>query len=197
MTTTRTAAFACCLGLTALGSQVSAGAGHGADNRWYALTDSDTRRIELSYEAVGGRLTLVCSDGGCESSIEPDSGCTPGMSYPLLLNSQHEVALAQSVCIPVESRGSTAAVLMVGVQQRFFTRVFDGESLTIAFPATEGGMDVIDVSTAGLRAALEEARQALAQADGGASSPRPPQGLGENRANVERVLRESRTKHRV
>ncbi|MGE0315100.1 MAG: hypothetical protein AB7P21_26075 [Lautropia sp.] len=166
-----------------------------APSNWDVVPDTGDGAIELSYRDGASELSLHCGSSGCALFVEPRSGCFPGLVYPLLLNSASQVGIAPSTCVTVAGRGalrdSPRTGVLIGPDTEFVAGLFVGEPLTVAFPATEGGMEVVDVSVDGLPEALASARE---QQEG----PPSPGTRGDDRgAAIARVLRHSETQHEL
>ncbi len=133
-------------------------------SHWGVSPDSSKDAIELTYRSDSSApLSLHCGEVGCALFVEPRSGCSPGLVYPLLLNSSTQVGIAPSTCVRVSSRDASRATprtgLLIGPDTEFVAGLFVGDSLSVAFPATAGGMEVLDVSAAGLPEAFASARE--------------------------------------
>ncbi len=136
--------------------------GRPSESAWQVVKHTTSNLIEATASGAGGTFGAACRAGQCAFFIEPASGCNPGQNYPLLINTARSVGIVPSECTIMETvDGADRLVARVLVQQAFFEPIRDGLDVSIGFPAQSGSLDVIAVSTIGLRAAVKEMKSFL------------------------------------
>lgn len=137
-----------------------------SESAWQVVKHNSSNLIEATAAGSGGTFGAACRAGQCAFFIEPVSGCNPGQKYPLLINTAQSVGIVPSECTIMETvDGANRLVAKVLVQQAFFEPIRDGLDVSIGFPAQSGAVDVIAVSTTGLRAAVKEMKSFLPAVD--------------------------------
>lgn len=117
--------------------------------------------VELVTRNHAGAFGAICSEGSCVLFVEPSKGCDPGAVYPVMANSATIVAMVESACQMVsESRdpgGVIRTLATMAPSRALMSSIARGERIALAFPQTEGDVDVVAVETHGLREALRSA----------------------------------------
>ena len=117
--------------------------------------------VELVTRNDAGAFGAICSEGSCVLFIEPNKGCDPGSVYPVMANSATIVAMVETACQEVtESRspgGPTRTLATMAPSPALMASIANGERIALAFPQTEGDVDVVAVETRGMRDALRTA----------------------------------------
>ena len=154
--------------LVANADSVNAGADHKQTTAmpmsgWQVIEHQDGQAVEVTRKSAGGSVSTVCAGGECNVFVEPVSQCTPQAKYPILLNSPNQVGVISGVCRVLSSEKGTRQVVHLTDREAVFAAMLAGDDLSLAFPTTEGAVDVIDVVMEGLRPLLSEAigRQTL------------------------------------
>lgn len=171
MSHTTIASLAAALGL---GAAVASGAVTGTEvhaaepdsppvdtGNWSVREHEGGESVELVTRDDTGAFGAICSEGSCVLFIELVKGCDPGSVYPVMANSASVVAMIESACQMVtESRqpgGEIRTLATMAPSQALMMSIASGERIALAFPQTEGEVDVVSVETHGLREALRDA----------------------------------------
>ncbi len=130
--------------------------------------------VELVTRNEAGAFGAICAEGSCVLFIEPSNGCDPGSIYPVMANSATTIAMVESSCQEVtESRSPGGAIRTLATLEpspALMTSIANGERIALAFPQTEGDVDVLAIETRGMRDAL---RSADGMAPTALETPRP------------------------
>lgn len=117
--------------------------------------------VELVTRSADGAFGAICAAGSCVLFIEPTQGCDPGSVYPVLANSASTVAMVESSCQELaESRAPGSVIRTLATlapSTALMSSIARGERLALAFPQTEGDVDVLAIETRGMRDALRSA----------------------------------------
>ncbi|MFK7964928.1 MAG: hypothetical protein AB8C46_13275 [Burkholderiaceae bacterium] len=124
---------------------------------WQVIEHQGGQAVEVTRKSAGGSVSTVCAGGQCNVFVEPVSQCTPQAQYPILLNSPKQVGVISGVCRLLSSEKGTRQVVHLTDREAVFAAMLTGEDLSLAFPTTEGAVDVIEVVMDGLRPLLSEA----------------------------------------
>lgn len=129
--------------------------------QWSVRQHEGGDSVELVTRDEAGAFGAICSQGSCVLFIEPIKGCDPGSVYPVMANSASVVAMVESACQRVtESRepgGTIRTLATIAPSEALMMSIASGERIALAFPQTEGDVDVVSVETEGLREALRTA----------------------------------------
>lgn len=158
---------------------------------WSVRQHEGGESVELVTRNPAGAFGAICSEGSCVLFIEPTKGCDPGAVYPVMANSATSIAMVESACQMVrESRdpdGAVRTLATMAPSHALINSIAQGERIALAFPQTEGDVDVVAVETHGLREALRSAGGMAPEAmesSGPAPHPQHFPGLGTQPAAV-------------
>ncbi len=133
---------------------------------WRVIKHGSGNVVELAASGGAGNFGAACQANGCVFFVEPASGCHPGQRYPLLLNTARSVGVVPSECTIMKTEGQPGRrVARVLVHQALFAPIEQGLDVSIAFPTQAGSVDVIAVSTNGLRSAIKKLQSFLPAVD--------------------------------
>ncbi|MGH1359025.1 MAG: hypothetical protein ACRBC3_09705 [Burkholderiaceae bacterium] len=121
---------------------------------WEIKRHAEGGVVELVTGNDSGSLSTMCTDDACGVFVEPQAGCIPGASYPLLINSSKRVGVVPTRCamIPTAASGEGVRyVVMFREQNAMFQAMLEEMDLSIAFPTQSGDMNVINVAMSGVR----------------------------------------------
>ncbi len=110
--------------------------------------------VELVTGNDSGSLSTMCTDEACGVFVEPQAGCIPGASYPVLINSSKRVGVVPTRCAVIPRAASDEGVryvVMFREQNAMFQAMLEEMDLSIAFPTQAGAMNVINVAMGGVR----------------------------------------------
>jgi|GEM_PF-5388126 len=116
---------------------------------WKLAERASAQVIHLTNTVPEGTLHALCSHSGCELFVEPRSGCVPGASYPVLVNSADSVGVKRSQCQIVVQQAIYHQVVQIHSAQDVVTSIIEGDAISIAFPTQGGQMDVMNIRTVG------------------------------------------------
>ena len=128
---------------------------------WSVRQHENDESVELVTRSEAGAFGAICAEGSCVLFIEPTKGCDPGSVYPVMANSATTIAMVESSCQRVtESRtpgGPIRTLATLAPSPALMTSIAKGERIALAFPQTEGDVDVLAVETSGMRDAMRSA----------------------------------------
>lgn len=128
---------------------------------WSVRQHEGGESVELVTRNDAGAFGAICTEGSCVLFIEPRKGCDPGSVYPIMANSATTIAMVESACQRVTespSPGSpTRTLATLAPSPALMASIANGERIALAFPQTEGDVDVLAVETSGMRNALRAA----------------------------------------
>jgi len=158
-----------CIGAALAGAPLAGGDARAAEpdsppvdtGNWSVRQHEGGESVELVTRDEAGAFGAICSQGNCVLFIEPANGCDPGSVYPVMANSASVVAMVESACqLVTESRrpgGAIRTLATMAPSEALIMSIASGERIALAFPQTEGDVDVVSVETHGLRQALRDA----------------------------------------
>lgn len=158
----------------------------GASSGWQVIEHDNGQAVELTRQSAGGSVSTVCAGGQCNVFMEPLSTCTPLAEYPILLNSTNQVGVIPGVCRVIVDENGSRQVVHLKDRHAVFAAMLKGDDLSLAFPTTDGTVEVIEVVMEGLRPLLNEAI-ARHEADVSETVDQPP-GL------IDWVIRQTETR---
>lgn len=121
---------------------------------WEIKRHAEGGVVELITGNDSGSLSTMCTDEACGVFVEPQAGCIPGASYPVLINSSKRVGVVPTRCAMIPKAASAEGVryvVMFREQNAMFQAMLEEMDLSIAFPTQGGEMNVIKVVMTGVR----------------------------------------------
>lgn len=124
---------------------------------WVTHKEEGSSVTEYSQKSNGGTFTVACTSDTCGVFIKPKSGCMYDVSYPVMVNSSKRIGVISSKCTYLNRNGEQHQIVMFREQTAFILALLEEMDFTMSFPTQGGDMDVLTISSLGMRARLQEA----------------------------------------
>lgn len=116
---------------------------------WRIAQVTERGTVRLSNRVSNGSLHAVCSASECNMFVEPDAGCLPGSTYPLLVNSPDKVGVIASRCMAIHKSDGTRLVVHLAASTYLVAQMIHGADVSIGFPTQRGQLDVLNIRMKG------------------------------------------------